>query len=87
MLNCPIISFDVVFFIGGYMDLSRLNKAMWNYYKIQDQLEIIADVKRQLSPTSTPITSATTNYDSSTSANSEKGTQSDRTSARQTPRF
>jgi hypothetical protein len=70
------------------MDFSRLNIALWNQYKIQDQLEIIADVKRQLSPASTPSTSAATSNGSSTSANSEKGTQADRsTSARQTPRF
>ena len=53
---------------------------MWNYYKIQDQMEIIADVKQQLSspPSSSPRVSTTTANESSQNTNSEKGTQADR---------
>jgi len=70
------------------MDLSRLNEALWNQYLIEDQIKEIAHVKQQLSSTSPPSTSATTNYDSSTSANNEKGAQANgSTSARQPPRF
>jgi hypothetical protein len=70
------------------MDLSRLNEAMWNYYKIQDQIKEIADVTDKISKLSSPpqaSTSASTGISSSTS---EKGTQANgSTITRQTPRF
>jgi hypothetical protein len=60
------------------MDFSRLNIALWNYYKIQDKQAEIAHVKQQLSSPPQASPSATTGNSSGTSATSEKGTQADR---------
>jgi len=60
------------------MDFSRLNIALWNHYKIQDKQAEIAHVKQQLSSPPKASTSTTTGNGSNPSANSEKGTQANR---------